>query len=139
MGAKRERRDLGRRAALRHELARTESGFTLVEILVTLTIIGILIAIAVPSYLGYQQRATRTTAESNLRGALPAVEAYYHDHASYASMTVTALGTYYDQGISPGVSVLSASDDTYCIRSTHGDVSFFKNGPAATVTSAACV
>jgi type IV pilus assembly protein PilA len=119
-------------------MAGGESGFTLVEILVTLTIIGILVAIAVPSYLGYQQRATKSTAESNLRAALPAVEAYYQDNATYATMTVTELATYFDQGIAPGVQVLSGSDASYCIRSSHGDVSFFKNGPGATVTTVAC-
>ncbi len=139
MGAKREKRsDQGRGATSRRRIAGEESGFTLVEILVTLTIIGILVAIAVPSYLGYQQKATKTTAESNLRAALPAVEAYYQDNATYATMTVTELATYYDQGIAPGVQVLSGSDETYCIRSSHGDVSFFKNGPGATVTTVAC-
>jgi type IV pilus assembly protein PilA len=135
----RERRDLSQGAVLGRAVARDESGFTLVEILVTLTIIAILVAIAVPSYLGYQRKATETTAESNLRAALPAVEAYYHDNATYASMTITALAANYDQGISADVHVLSASDTTYCIRSTHGAVSFFKNGPGATVTTTACV
>ena len=120
-------------------VARDESGFTLVEILVTLTIIAILVAIAVPSYLGYQRKATETTAESNLRAALPAVEAYYQDNATYASMTVAALAANYDQGISPGFTCSPAPTTTYCIRSTHGAVSFFKNGPGATVTTAACV
>jgi type IV pilus assembly protein PilA len=115
-----------------------EAGFTLLEILVTLTIIGILVAIAVPSYLGYQRNAKEATAESNLRAALPAVEAYYQDHASYATMTMAGLETSYDQGIAPGVSILSASANTYCLRSSHGDVSFFKDGPGATVTTTAC-
>ena len=137
VGAKLDRGDLRRRAALRHA-ARDESGFTLVEILVTVVIIGILLAIAVPSYLGYQQKAAKTTAETNLRAALPAVEGYYHDHATYDSMTVADLATDYDQGIAPGVSVVSGSDDTYCLRSTQGDVTFFKNGPGATVTTDAC-
>jgi type IV pilus assembly protein PilA len=118
--------------------ARDESGFTLVEILVTVTIIGILLAIAVPSYLGYQQKAAKTTAESNLRAALPAVEGYYHDHATYSTMTVDELTASYDQGVAPGVSVLSGTDDTYCLRSTQGSVTVFKNGPGASVTTVAC-
>jgi type IV pilus assembly protein PilA len=120
------------------ERSRDEAGFTLLEILVTLTIIAILVAIAVPSYLGYQRNAKETTAESNLRAALPSVEAYFQDHASYSSMTVAELESSYDQGIAAGVTIVSAAADTYCVRSTHGEVSFFKNGPGAAVTTAAC-
>jgi type IV pilus assembly protein PilA len=124
---------------LRQRVAHDESGLTLIELLVTLTILGILLAIAVPSYLGYERRASTTTAKANLRAALPAVEGYYHDHATYdeASMTVAALRGY-DQGMSPGISVISGSDHTYCIRSTHRDATVFKNGPGAAVTDVAC-
>jgi type IV pilus assembly protein PilA len=118
---------------------RDESGTTLLELLVTLTIIGILLAIAVPSYLGYEAKATVATAKSNLRVAIPAVEAYYHDHATYDAsvMTLAALRAY-DQGMSSEISVVSGTDTTYCIQSTHAGLSYFKNGPGATVTTSAC-
>ena len=64
-------------AVLRDRVAHDESGLTLVELLVTLAIIGILLAIAVPSYLAFERRASTTAAQANLRSALPAVEAYY--------------------------------------------------------------
>jgi type IV pilus assembly protein PilA len=126
-------------AGLRNRIAREEAGMTLVELLVVLIIIGVLLAIAVPSYLGYEQRASVGTAKANLRAVLPAVEAYYQDHATYdaASMTPAALRNY-DQGIPAGISIVSGSSDIYCIKSTYGNTSFFKNGPAARITATAC-
>ena len=69
---------------LQKRVNQEESGFTLIELLIVLVIIGILLAIAVPSYLGFKDRANRSAAQANVRSAVPAVEAFYADNGTYA-------------------------------------------------------
>ena len=72
-------------AKLQKRLRSEESGFTLIELLIVLVIIGILLAIAVPSYLGFKDRANKTAAQANVRSAIPAAEAYYADNNTYTA------------------------------------------------------
>jgi type IV pilus assembly protein PilA len=79
---------------LQKRLASEESGFTLIELLVVIIILGILLAIAVPAYLGFQDRANKSAAQANVRSTLPSIQAYFADRGSYANIGVTNLITY---------------------------------------------
>ena len=82
---------INKRLSVRGRLNTEESGFTLIELLVVLVIIGVLLAIAVPSSLGFKTRAEKSAAQSNVRAAIPAMEAFYSDNGTYASATVANL------------------------------------------------
>jgi type IV pilus assembly protein PilA len=106
----------------------TEQGFTLIELLVVIIIIGILLAIAVPSYLGFRERAANNSAKANLRAALPAAEAFYSDNGTYASMDATDLKGI-DSGVSASLSVAAADADSYCLTDTVSGKTWSVLGP----------
>jgi type IV pilus assembly protein PilA len=72
-----------------------EGGFTLIELLVVILIIGILAAIAIPSFLSQKSKATDSSAKELARTAETTAETYATDHnGSYAGLSLLALKEY---------------------------------------------
>ncbi len=65
---------------LKTRLAREESGFSLIELLIVSSIIGILTSIATPSYLGFQNGANKAAASADVASIVPDVEWYGFDN-----------------------------------------------------------
>jgi type IV pilus assembly protein PilA len=106
----------------------SERGFTVIELLVVIIIIGILLAIAVPSYLGFRDRASNDAAKANLRAALPSAEAYYVDNGAYTGMDEADLAAI-DSGVSPTLKVVSVTESTYCLADTVSGKTWSVAGP----------
>lgn len=119
---------------------RGERGVSMIETQLALVIIGILTSLAGPSFMNFMDEAAKVAAASNVRSALPAVDAFYLDNGTYFGMDIERGGQlgFGLRSYDPGVKILldPAQEDgsTYCIYSKVGSFVYFKRGPGGDIT-----
>lgn len=84
-----------------------ESGFTLIELAVVILIMGILMLIAIPTFLGVRKNAQNKSAQSSVRNGLTAAKASAADNQTYAGMLAATI-----QAAEPGLTVSANGPST---------------------------
>ena len=122
-------------------MKKDEKGFTLIELMIVIAIIGILAAIAIPQFNAYRARSYNAAANSDLRNLITAQEGYFIDHDEYADTTATLEDYGYTPSAGVVVGTVNGGDTTYEIsnvRNTKADtdnqVTYSVTGPGGTIS-----
>jgi type IV pilus assembly protein PilA len=92
-----------------------DQGFTLIELLVVVVIIGVLAAIAIPTFLNQREKAADAAAKSDLKNAATIQESYLVDNNTYAAQAdIVTAG--YKPSSDVTLTVVDATTTRYCMK-----------------------
>jgi prepilin-type N-terminal cleavage/methylation domain-containing protein len=93
---------------------RASKGFTMIELLVVVAIIGLLVAIAIPQFILYRSRSFDQQMKSDLKNAATAMESYFAEYKVYPNSVskITAVGFRQTDGVTLSIAVPTPSSFT---------------------------
>ena len=106
------------------KIRKNNQGFSLIELLIVVVIIGILAAIAIPQFSAYRAQGFNARASSDLRNLATAQEAYFAANASYTSNLADLTGFRQSPGVTVTVGGITTTSFTATASHTSGDKTF---------------
>ncbi len=117
-------------------MAERQNGFTLVELLIVLVVIGVLATVALPVYASFRGRAQDSVATSALHQTLVAADLYGVDNSGYTGLTLAKLRKAYDATIPGGVKLGKKTQAYFCLHyASESGTTFWLRGPEGEQTT----
>jgi len=128
---------------IRKAQAEREGGFTLIELLVVIIIIGILAAIAIPTFLRQREKGYRADMKSALKNGASATESYATEKGGdYSAVTITDLNNEgYKKSATVTVTVVGKDATHYCLSATDtrlSGVTYYYDSNSGAPSTTAC-
>ena len=122
-----------------------EDGFTLIELIIVIMIIGILGAISIPSFLDQRQHAHRAAIQSDLRNVAIEAETFFTDNQTYDGFEADALFTGFTgtSDVALSIDAADTTDTSFCVEARHSqlpatEVWSYQNDRTPRLGDAAC-